>query len=324
MRVLTVDNIAIDFATDDGQIRVIDQLSFKLNKGEILGIVGESGCGKSVTAMSLLKLLPQPAAKYQSGTVRYNDTDLWSLPLEQMKQYRGKKIAMIFQEPMTALNPVYTIGKQLAEIYQLHFPAKSSQQILQASCDILHQVGIAEAEQRLTEYPHQLSGGMRQRVMIAMALACEPDILIADEPTTALDVTIQAQILALITDLQQQRDLSVIFITHDLGVIAQLCDRVMVMYAGRMVETADVFALFEQPKHPYTQGLLNALPRLTDHPKTKLNTIEGIVPAIADLGHGCRFADRCDFATKQCQIKPETTGEQHQYACWHPLNSEQR
>ncbi|CAH0990273.1 Oligopeptide transport ATP-binding protein OppD [Sinobacterium norvegicum] len=323
MTVLSVDNISIDFDTDDGVINVIDQLSFTLNKGEILGIVGESGCGKSVTAMSLLKLLPQPAAHYRSGQVSYNGTDLWACQLDQLKQYRGKKIAMIFQEPMTALNPVYTIGKQLAEIYQLHFPEKTSQQIIQASGEILSQVGIAEAQQRLTEYPHQLSGGMRQRVMIAMALACEPDILIADEPTTALDVTIQAQILALITDLQQQRQLSVIFITHDLGVIAQLCDRVMVMYAGRMVESADVYTLFEQPKHPYTHGLLQALPRLTDTPKTKLNTIEGIVPAIADLGQGCRFADRCDFASEQCQSQPCVVGDSHQFACWHPITAEQ-
>ncbi|ROR99991.1 peptide/nickel transport system ATP-binding protein [Sinobacterium caligoides] len=323
MSLLTVDQLSVEFTLDHGVASVIDQVSFELNKGEILGIVGESGCGKSVTAMSLLRLLPEPSAHYSHGRVLFEGSDLLTLPLEQLRQIRGKRVAVIFQEPMTALNPVHTIGRQLAEIYRLHFSELKDHEVIARSVDILSRVGISDAEQKLSEFPHQLSGGQRQRVMIAMALACEPDILIADEPTTALDVTIQAQILALIVELQRERELAVIFITHDLGVIAQLCDRVMVMYAGRVVETADVYTLFDHPAHPYTLGLLNALPRLTDTPKTLLNTIDGMVPALSELNEGCRFRNRCDHASTICDDKPrtDTLSQQHSVACWHPRSA---
>ena len=322
MSLLTVEQLSVEFTLDKGIAKVIDGVSFSLNRGEILGIVGESGCGKSVTAMSLLRLLPAPDAHYSGGKVLFDDKDLLRLTEQQLSQIRGKRIAVIFQEPMTALNPVHTIGRQLAEVYKLHFKSLSSAEIIQRSLDILNRVGISDAQQRMADYPHQLSGGQRQRVMIAMALACEPDILIADEPTTALDVTIQAQILALIGELQKEREMAVIFITHDLGVIAQLCDRVLVMYAGRVVETADVYSLFEAPAHPYTEGLLNALPRLTDQPKTKLNTIDGMVPAVENLSDGCRFSNRCQYTSEQCLQKPlsKNTSPSQQVACWHPLS----
>ncbi len=322
MSLLKVEQLSVEFTLDKGIAKVIDGVSFSLNRGEILGIVGESGCGKSVTAMSLLRLLPEPDAHYSGGKVLFDDKNLLRLSEQQLSQIRGKRIAVIFQEPMTALNPVHTIGRQLAEVYKLHFKSLSNAEIIQRSLDILTRVGISDAQQRMADYPHQLSGGQRQRIMIAMALACEPDILIADEPTTALDVTIQAQILALIGELQKEREMAVIFITHDLGVIAQLCDRVLVMYAGRIVETADIYTLFEAPAHPYTEGLLNALPRLTDQPKTTLNTIDGMVPAVENLSDGCRFSNRCQYTSEQCLQKPlsKNVSPSQQVACWHPLS----
>ncbi|MDX1267727.1 MAG: ABC transporter ATP-binding protein, partial [Oceanisphaera sp.] len=275
---LNVENLAVSFTTEAGCFRVVDDVSFSLAPGQTLGLVGESGCGKSVTALSLLGLLPRPAGEVVAGRALFQGQDLLTLTAEQRYRVRGNKIAMIFQEPMTALNPVHTVGRQLMEVYRLHKPELSKRQQLQAAAEMLRQVGIPEAEARLKAYPHQLSGGMRQRVMIAMALACEPDLLICDEPTTALDVTIQAQILHLIRELQQRTGMAVLFITHDLGVVAQICDQVLVMYAGRSAEQADVFTLFEQPRHPYTKGLLSAIPRLDQPGKTILATIKGQVP----------------------------------------------
>ncbi|MBO1520347.1 ABC transporter ATP-binding protein [Oceanisphaera pacifica] len=316
---LQVEHLAVSFATENGQFRVVDDVSFSLASGQTLGLVGESGCGKSVTALSLLGLLPRPAGEVVGGQALFQGQDLLSLTAEQSYQVRGNKIAMIFQEPMTALNPVHTVGRQLMEVYQLHQPEMNKGQQQQAAVDMLTQVGIPEAKARLKAYPHQLSGGMRQRVMIAMALACEPDLLICDEPTTALDVTIQAQILHLIQALQQKTGMAVLFITHDLGVVAQICDHVLVMYAGRSAEQADVITLFEQPLHPYTQGLLSAIPRLEQSSKTPLATIEGQVPSLEALPTGCRFANRCAYMTPACEQQPHkaVAARGHNVWCHH-------
>jgi peptide/nickel transport system ATP-binding protein len=303
MSLLQVDSLSVSFASDSGQLNVLDEISFDLAAGTTLGIVGESGCGKSVTALSINGLLPQPAGKITGGKILFDGEDLLTISQQKRFNLRGNRIAMIFQEPMTALNPVHRIGKQLAEVYQIHFPKMRSQEITNACVEVLAQVGIAEPLQRLRDYPHQLSGGMRQRVMIAMALACKPDILIADEPTTALDVTIQAQILVLLKELQQQTGMAIIFITHDLGVIAQMCDQVIVMYAGRVVEQASSQQLFTNARHPYTLGLLNSLPQNHDKPKTSLSTIDGNVPAISDFIDGCRFAPRCCHQQPECVAK---------------------
>ncbi|MFT6310256.1 MAG: peptide/nickel transport system ATP-binding protein [Porticoccus sp.] len=326
MSLLQVENLSVSFASDYGDLNVLDGVSFNLEPGTTLGIVGESGCGKSVTALSINGLLPKPAGNITSGKILFDGEDLVTISLDKRFALRGRRIAMIFQEPMTALNPVHRIGKQLAEVYQIHFPKMRSQEITKACVEVLTQVGIADPLQRLRDYPHQLSGGMRQRVMIAMALACKPDILIADEPTTALDVTIQAQILVLLKELQQQTGMAIIFITHDLGVIAQMCDQVVVMYAGRVVEHASNQQLFTTPRHPYTQGLLNSLPQNHNQPKTQLPTIEGNVPAIGDFIDGCRFAPRCQYQQPQCiASKPEmeTIDSDAKVACirWQGLTS---
>lgn len=297
---LSVRDLCVEFDTETGPIRVLDHVSFELHAGQTLGLVGESGCGKSVTSLSIMRLLPQPVARIAAGQVLLEQQDLTQVNAPVMQTVRGDRIAMIFQEPMTALNPVKTIGSQLLETYQLHRAHLSKKERLQAAIAMLEKVGIPAAAKRMSEYPHELSGGMRQRVMIAMALACEPDILIADEPTTALDVTIQAQILDLIRDLQAENGMAVLFITHDLGVIAELCDQVAVMYAGRVVEQASVKQLFEQPKHPYTQGLLAAIPRLDGTPKTTLKTIKGQVPTLQEMPAGCRFRNRCPHAQTDC------------------------
>ncbi|GAA3705157.1 ABC transporter ATP-binding protein [Oceanisphaera sediminis] len=316
---LNVESLAVSFTTEAGCFRVVDDVSFSLASGQTLGLVGESGCGKSVTALSLLGLLPRPAGEVVAGRALFQGQDLLTLTAEQRYRVRGNKIAMIFQEPMTALNPVHTVGRQLMEVYRLHKPELSKRQQQQAAAEMLRQVGIPEAEARLKAYPHQLSGGMRQRVMIAMALACEPDLLICDEPTTALDVTIQAQILHLIRELQQRTGMAVLFITHDLGVVAQVCDQVLVMYAGRSAEQADVFTLFERPVHPYTQGLLSAIPRLDQPGKTELATIRGQVPSLEEQQEGCRFANRCPYMTERCQRQPavERVEEAHHVWCHH-------
>lgn len=311
---LSVSNLSIAFHDSESKqdIIVVDKLSLSLGENEILGVVGESGSGKSITALALMGLLPQPAGKVLSGDVLMHNKPV--IPCE----VRGKKIAMIFQEPMTALNPVHTIGKQLLEVFTLHQPKLTQQDKINKAIYWLKRVGIPEPTQRMTEYPHQLSGGMRQRVLIAMALAIEPDILIADEPTTALDVTTQGQILSVIKELQAQINMSVIFITHDLGVVFNLCDRIAVMYAGSIVESAATRDLFSNPRHPYTQGLINAIPSLEQKKKGRLATIEGQVPSPGQWPIGCRFHPRCSYATKQCQQYPKLESIiHHQIACHH-------
>ena len=288
---LQVRDLVAAFDTDDGQVTAVDGVSFTVHKGRTLGIVGESGCGKSVTALSIMRLLPQPMGKILGGEVIFDGNNLATLPAGDMRSIRGNRISMIFQEPMTALNPVHRIGKQICEVLTEHNDLEPDD-AWQKAIEMLDKVGIPSPEIRVTEYPHQLSGGMRQRVVIAIALACGPELVIADEPTTALDVTIQAQILQLINNLQRDSNMAVILITHDLGVIAETCDEVCVMYAGRIVEQASARELFANPRHAYTQGLLNSIPRLNGTPKTELNTIDGMVPALMDLKPGCRFAPR--------------------------------
>ena len=317
MPLLEVDKLVTEFDTDEGVVRAVDSVSFTVEQGETLGIVGESGCGKSVTAHSIMRLLPQPMGRIASGAVRFRDRDLTSLPLEAMEKVRGKDIGMVFQEPMTALNPVQTIGKQLTEVMLLHRQITPDAAI-RDSVELLARVGIPSPDVRMGEYPHQLSGGMRQRVVIAIALACEPALLIADEPTTALDVTIQAQILELIRDLQSDLGMAVIMITHDLGVIAETSDHVLVMYAGRVAEQGSVYDIFDRPAHPYTRGLLASIPRLETPPKSRLSVIEGMVPGLRDLPTGCRFQNRCPHAIDTCaQQAPavETVAGQHRVAC---------
>jgi peptide/nickel transport system ATP-binding protein len=288
---LRVSDLTTAFDTDAGQLTAVDGVSFDVRRGRTLGIVGESGCGKSVTAMSIMRLLPQPMGKILDGEVLFDGRNLATIPAEDMRSIRGNRISMIFQEPMTALNPVHRIGKQICEGLTQHNEL-SPDEAWQKAVEMLEKVGIPSPEIRATEYPHQLSGGMRQRVVIAIALACGPELVIADEPTTALDVTIQAQILQLINNLQRDLGMSVMLITHDLGVIAETCDEVCVMYAGRVVERAPVREIFANPRHAYTQGLLNSIPRLDGIPKTELNIIDGMVPALSELKPGCRFASR--------------------------------
>ncbi|HKI74528.1 MAG TPA: ABC transporter ATP-binding protein [Pseudomonadales bacterium] len=315
---LNVRNLVTEFDTDEGQVRAVDNISFEVLEGETLGIVGESGCGKSVTALSIMRLLPQPMGKIVSGEILFSGRNLVDLSIPEMEKIRGGSIGMVFQEPMTALNPVHTIGRQLAEVLLLHKPL-TRDQALRESVEILDKVGIPSPDIRLGEYPHQLSGGMRQRVVIAMALACKPALLIADEPTTALDVTIQAQILELIKDLQREMGMSVILITHDLGVIAETCDRVVVMYAGNVAERGDVYQLFDTPKHPYTKGLLSSIPRLDSTPKSRLSVIEGMVPSLMELPPGCRFENRCPFRQQRCtEAHPdiEQVEDGHEVSCY--------
>lgn len=288
---LSVRNLRVGFQTDDGLLTAVDDVSFSIEAGKTLGIVGESGCGKSVTAMSIMRLLPQPAGKILGGEVMFAGRDLATLPLEEMRKVRGNDIAMIFQEPMTALNPVHRVGRQIIEAIMLH-KSMSAKDALRRAVELMEWVGIPAPEQRVNEYPHQLSGGMKQRVMIAMALSCNPRVLIADEPSTALDVTVQAQILELLKRLQRETGMAVILITHDLGVVAETCDDVAVMYAGRIAERGPVGDIFARPLHPYTQGLMACLPKLDHPPKTPLPVIPGMVPGLRDLPVGCRFGER--------------------------------
>lgn len=316
---LQVRNLATEFTTDQGIARALDDISFDLQAGETLGIVGESGCGKSVTALSMLRLLPQPAGKIVAGQVTFDSTELLRISIDEMHDIRGNRIAMIFQEPMTALNPVYRIGRQLNETLTLHHPKMGKTDVNEASIEMLRRVGISAPERRMKEYPHQLSGGMRQRVMIAIALLCHPQVLIADEPTTALDVTIQAQILQLLRDLQQESGMAIMFITHDLGVIAEMCDRVLVMYGGRIIEQASVSTIFNNPRHPYTRGLIRSIPRLDTEPKQTLSTIPGMVPSLFDYPVGCRFQNRCEFTADICRQQVpglETVGAGQQVRCF--------
>ncbi|MEJ0074530.1 MAG: ABC transporter ATP-binding protein [Alphaproteobacteria bacterium] len=319
MALLEVENLQTHFRTPDGVNRAVDGVSFEIAEGETLAVVGESGCGKSVTANSILRLIPEPPGKI-AGAIRFQGTDLLKLDEAAMRDIRGNEISMIFQEPMTSLNPVLSIGRQLRETLQLH-EGLDRGAAEQRAVEMLTLVGIAEPQRRVREYPHQLSGGMRQRVMIAMALACNPKLLIADEPTTALDVTIQAQILDLMRDLKRRVGAAIILITHDLGVVAEVAERVMVMYAGRKVEEAAVGDLFRTPRHPYTQGLLGAVPKLGSSvtgEESRLAEIPGLVPSLKARIEGCVFASRCPLATELCrQVAPplERKAAAHSAAC---------
>jgi len=320
--VLQVENLKTSFYTRDGVVRAVDGVSFDLHRGETLCIVGESGCGKSVTALSILGLLPTPPAKIEHGRVLFHGEDLVQQTEARMREIRGNKISMIFQEPMTSLNPVMTVGKQIAEALLLH-QKMSRQQAQERALEILDLVQISEAARRIKQYPHELSGGMRQRVMIAMALACNPAVLIADEPTTALDVTIQAQILNLMLDLKERLGTAIIMITHDLGVVAETAQNVVVMYAGRKVEQASVESLFEQPLHPYTRGLLSSIPSINKKAslteQAELHEIPGVVPNLIEPIAGCAFADRCSMAQDQCRAESPPFTELisgHFAACW--------
>ncbi len=315
--VLAVENLVTSFKVSGREINAVDNCSFTVKKGKTLGIVGESGCGKSVTSLSLMRLIPNPPGKIVSGNIIFENKNLLTLSEKEMRSVRGNKISMIFQEPMTSLNPVYTIGNQIAEVFTLHKGA-TRKEARDLSIEMLKLVRIPSPEKRIDDYPHQLSGGMRQRVMIAIALACKPSLLIADEPTTALDVTIQAQILALMNNLQKETGMSTILITHDLGVVAETCDDVVVMYAGKIVEKSSTKELFENPKHPYTIGLLNSIPKLGEK-KHRLNTIPGIVPSLSNLPKGCRFQDRCSLVSDECKIiEPElkTLKNEKQVSCF--------
>jgi len=321
---LEVDDLTTHFFTRDGVVRAVDGVSFRVNRGETLAIVGESGCGKSVTSLSIMRLIASPPGRIVRGRVLFEGHDLLQLPEPAMRKVRGNAISMIFQEPMTSLNPVLTIGHQVAEALVVH-RGLSRAQAASRTIELLRLVKMPEAARRASQYPHQLSGGMRQRVMIAMALACEPRLLIADEPTTALDVTIQAQILDLMRELQQKTGTAIVLITHDLGVVAEMAERVVVMYAGRKVEEASVLELFARPRHPYTRGLLHSIPKLgavnggARGERTRLAEIAGTVPSLAEPIVGCAFAPRCAYATARCRTESPPLEEKavdHVAACW--------
>lgn len=315
---LEVKDLRTQFHTGDGIVRAVNGVSFSIREGETLGIVGESGCGKTVTALSVVGLIPAPPGEIVSGQVLFQGRDLLSVGAQEMCEIRGAKIGVIFQDPLTSLNPVLTIGEQIAESLELHM-GLGPKEVMARTIELLRVVGIPEAEQRIDDYPHQFSGGMRQRAMIAMALSCDPYLLIADEPTTALDVTIQAQILDLVRRLKQERGLSILWITHDLGIVAGLADRVLVMYAGYIVESAEVRDLYRDPRHPYTLGLLSSVPRLDDDARKPLRPIVGSPPDQVNLPQGCPFHPRCSYAIGRCsQTMPEArkVGSDHLVACW--------
>jgi oligopeptide/dipeptide ABC transporter ATP-binding protein len=321
---LEIEALQTHFFTAEGVVRAVDGVSYAVHTGETLGVVGESGCGKSVTALSVLRLVASPPGRIVGGAIRFNGRNLLDLSESEMERVRGNQISMIFQEPMTSLNPLLTIGRQIAEAIALH-QGLSRREAMDKAVEMLRRVHIPEPGRRVHAYPHQLSGGMRQRAMIAMALSCNPKLLIADEPTTALDVTIQAQILELMRELQQTLDMAVILITHDMGVVAENADRVVVMYAGRKVEEASADDLFDRPAHPYTRGLLGSVPNLeaaahSRERRVRLNEIKGMVPSLADLLPGCSFAPRCGFATAECRAAPPPLAQRrpgHWVACWH-------
>lgn len=318
---LSLQNLKVEFDTQDGRVRVIDHVSFDLAPGEVLGVVGESGCGKSMTALAILGLVPKPTGHITGGAIRYQGEDLVTASDSRLRQVRGNEISMIFQEPMTSLNPVYTVGEQIAETLRLH-QGLSRTAAEQRAIEMLKAVRIPEAERRASEYPHQFSGGMRQRVMIAIAIACRPKILIADEPTTALDVTVQAQIFDLLLDLRDASGTATILITHDMGAIGEMADRVIVMYAGRKVEEGPVETVLARPGHPYTRGLLACRPHLqigAVGPRTPLPEISGVVPPLHTLGTGCAFAERCPLADDHCRASrpmERAVGPRHTAACW--------
>ena len=320
MALLNIVDLSVSFKTEDGPTCIVENVSFKVGAGEIVGLVGESGCGKSVTAMSVMGLLPPGISQIDSGVIELGKKSILHLDEAALCKIRGDRIGMIFQEPMTSLNPTYTIGFQLIEALQLHRPV-SRDEARQSAVEMLQLVGVSAPERRVDQYPHELSGGLRQRVMIAMALICRPDLLIADEPTTALDVTVQAQILELLARLKQELGMAILLITHDLGVVAEFCQRVLVMYAGRIIEQATVEDLFANPRHPYTLGLLEAMPRISS-PSGKLPTIPGIVPSPGNRPAGCYFAERCSRSTARCSNEhPPLDGDAvHQFACWNPVS----
>jgi peptide/nickel transport system ATP-binding protein len=319
---LEISNLSVEFRVDDAYVRAVHGVSYSLEEGETLGVVGESGCGKTVTALSVMRLLPEPGGRIAGGAVRFQGRDLLELSEVQMQQVRGRDISMIFQEPMASLNPVVTVGRQIAEAFVRHEGVPKSD-AWERTVDVLRLVRMPEAERRAHDYPHQLSGGMNQRVMIAMALACGPKVLLADEPTTALDVTIQAQILDLMIELKEKTGTAIVLITHDMGIVAENASRVVVMYAGRKVEEAAVGELFSSPCHPYTSGLLASIPRLgsaASDVRTRLQEVVGIVPSPSDVSKGCAFAPRCSFADDQCtHARPEVEEKRpgHYAACWH-------
>jgi len=315
---LQVRDLETRFYTQEGVVNAVNGISYDLNEGETLGIVGESGCGKSVSVLSMMRLIPSPPGKITRGEVLFEGRDLLKMDSDEIRHVRGNRIAMIFQDPMTSLNPVLTIGRQVGEALEVHM-GMDRNQALKRSIELLEMVGIPQADQRVRDYPHQFSGGMRQRVMIAMALTCNPQILIADEPTTALDVTIQAQIVELVKRLRDEIGMAVIWITHDLGVVAGLVDRVNVMYAGFIVETGSVKDIYLRPRHPYTIGLLGSLPRLDESMHEKLRSIDGLPPDLVSPPPGCPFAPRCDYAVDRCLTEnPELSvvGRDHRAACW--------
>ncbi|GIN94783.1 peptide ABC transporter ATP-binding protein [Siminovitchia terrae] len=316
-KLLEVKNLSIYFNTEKGQLTAVDQLSFSVQRGETVGLVGESGCGKSVTSESILRLHDERKTGYE-GEILFKGKDLLKVPTKEMLNIRGNEVSMIFQDPMSSLNPVLTIGHQIAESIRKH-QKLSKEKAYEKVIDLLRLTGIPSPEKRAHEYPHKLSGGMRQRVMIALALACEPELLIADEPTTALDVTTQAQILELIQDLKERYNMGTLLITHDLSVVAEVCSRVIVMYLGQIIEEADVPSLFSNPLHPYTRGLLKSIPKMDGDRSQKLHVIPGKVPSLQQIPNGCRFADRCEYATEICRIKdPEMTevSTTHRVKCW--------
>ncbi|MGF1714386.1 ABC transporter ATP-binding protein [Photobacterium chitinilyticum] len=316
---LSVENLTVEFKTDKGTVRAINGVNFKVMPGETVAIVGESGCGKSVSSLSIMGLVPSPPGKIVDGSIIFKGRELVGLNEKEYRKVRGNEISMIFQEPMTALNPVLRISTQMVDVIRLHNDV-SKKQARARAIEMLDTVGIPSPKQRIDQYPHELSGGMRQRVMIAMALSCGPDLLLADEPTTALDVTIQAQVMDEMVRLQKELNMAVILVTHDLGVVAESCQRVVVMYCGQIIEEGPVEAIFANPKHPYTKGLLESIPVVRDKKVPRLPTIKGVVPDLLHLPNGCRFADRCDKVHSRChEVVPELSGcEIHRVACFSP------
>ena len=315
-KLLEVDRLQTAFQTENGEVVSVDEVSFTLTSGETIAIVGESGCGKSVTSLSIIRLLGKHGL-IKNGSIQFKDRDIAQLTESEMRDIRGRDISIIFQEPMTSLNPVYTIGNQMLEPLFMHMKM-NKKEAWKYAIDMLRKVGISRPDEIMNQYPHSLSGGMRQRVMIAMALSCNPQLLIADEPTTALDVTIQSQILRLMKKLKEDYNTSILFITHDLGVVAEMADKVIVMYAGQVVEEADVFTLFDDPKHPYTKGLMDSIPHLEIDPNEKLRTIEGTVPSLYQMPSGCRYHNRCPIATERCKSEApilKSVAENHKVRC---------
>jgi peptide/nickel transport system ATP-binding protein len=315
---LTIKDLRIQFPTRNGYVTAVDEVSFSLKRGEVVGIVGESGCGKSVTALSITRLLDEKGGIKQQGEIYLENKDIFSMCTKEIEKLRGNDISFIFQDPMSSLNPCFTVGNQISEVFITHQKV-TKKEALKKSIEMLSLVGIPSPEKRVHEFPHQLSGGMRQRVMIAMALACQPKLLIADEPTTALDVTIQAQILNLMLDLKEKFNTSILMITHDLGVVAEICSKVVIMYLGQVIEEADVETTFSNPCHPYTVELLKSIPKIDGDRNQRLNVIKGIVPSLHEIPKGCRFAPRCSYAKERCweeQPQLESIDHNHSVRCW--------